>query len=55
VLGLTIGGRRTPALVLLAVVLAIGTYFRRFGPRGFAAGVLLFVGYSLASFSIRQL
>jgi uncharacterized membrane protein YccC len=50
VLGLAIGGHRTAALVLLAVVLAVGTYFRRFGPRGFAAGVLLFVGYFLGFF-----
>jgi hypothetical protein len=50
VLGIAIGGHRTPALVLLAVVLAVGTYCRRFGPRGFAAGVLLFVGYFLGFF-----
>jgi hypothetical protein len=50
ILGIAIGGHRTPALVLLAVVLAIGTYFRRFGPRGSAAGVLLFVGYFLGFF-----
>jgi hypothetical protein len=49
-LGIAVGGHRTPSLVLLAVVLAIGTYFRRFGPRGFAAGVLLFLGYFLGFF-----
>ncbi|HEX6454029.1 MAG TPA: FUSC family protein [Trebonia sp.] len=43
-LGLAIGGYRIPALASLAVVLAIGTYLRRFGPRGFRAGMLLFIG-----------
>ncbi|MCU1489192.1 MAG: hypothetical protein JWM85_597 [Acidimicrobiaceae bacterium] len=48
--GITIGAHRTVALVLLAVVLAVGTYLRRFGPRGVAAGSLLFTGYFLGFF-----
>jgi hypothetical protein len=43
-LGLALGGHRVLALVSLAVVLAAGTYCRRFGPRGFLAGLLLFMG-----------
>jgi hypothetical protein len=35
---------RAASLALLAVVLAIGTYCRRFGPRGFMSGLLGFVG-----------
>jgi uncharacterized membrane protein YccC len=49
-LGIAIGSLRTVALVLLALVIAFGTYLRRFGPRGFAAGALLFVGYFLGFF-----
>jgi uncharacterized membrane protein YccC len=44
-LGISIGGSRVAALVVIAVVLAFGTYLRRFGPRGFLAGQLLFIGY----------
>jgi hypothetical protein len=43
-LGISIGGHRVVALSSLAVVLAVGTYLRRFGPRGFLAGMLLFMG-----------
>ena len=43
-LGLVIGGYRILALVSFPVVVAIGTYLRRFGPRGFNGGVLLFMG-----------
>jgi len=43
-LGLALGGYRELALASLAVLLAIGTYLRRFGPRGFLAGQLLFMG-----------
>ena len=42
--GIAIGGHRVLALASLAGVLAVGTYFRRFGPRGFVAGMLLFMG-----------
>src|SRR6202451_4078066 len=43
-LGVVLGSHRVLALVSLAVVLAGGTYLRRFGPRGFIAGILLFMG-----------
>jgi hypothetical protein len=46
-LGIAIGGHRVAALVVIALVLALGTYLRRFGPRGFLAGQLLFIGYFL--------
>ena len=44
-LGIAIGDDRVVALVVIALVLAFGTYLRRFGPRGFLAGQLLFIGY----------
>jgi hypothetical protein len=44
-LGISIGRFRVAALVVIALVLALGTYLRRFGPRGFLAGQLLFIGY----------
>jgi uncharacterized membrane protein YgaE (UPF0421/DUF939 family) len=50
VLGITLGGHRIPALASLAVILAVGTYFRRFGPRGFIGGMLLFMGDFLGFF-----
>jgi uncharacterized membrane protein YgaE (UPF0421/DUF939 family) len=50
VLGIALGGERIPALVSFAVVLTIGTYFRRFGPRGFIGGILLFIGDFLGFF-----
>jgi uncharacterized membrane protein YgaE (UPF0421/DUF939 family) len=43
-LGIALGGYRLAALTSLVVVLALGTYCRRFGPRGFIAGMLLFMG-----------
>jgi uncharacterized membrane protein YccC len=43
-LGLAIGGNRTVSLIWLVVVLTVGTYLRRFGPRGFVAGMILFIG-----------
>jgi hypothetical protein len=49
-LGIAIGGHRDVALVVIALVLAFGTYLRRFGPRGFLGGQLLFVGYFLGFF-----
>jgi uncharacterized membrane protein YccC len=48
--GIVIGPHRTFALILLPLVIAFGTYLRRFGPRGFSAGALLFVGYFLGFF-----
>jgi uncharacterized membrane protein YgaE (UPF0421/DUF939 family) len=44
-LGLSIGGYRIPAMVCLPVILAIGTYGRRFGPRGSITAATLFPGY----------
>jgi Fusaric acid resistance protein-like len=44
-LGIGLGDHRVAALVTIALVLALGTYLRRFGPRGFLAGQLLFIGY----------
>jgi hypothetical protein len=44
-LGIGLGDHRVAALVIIALVLALGTYLRRFGPRGFLAGQLMFVGY----------
>jgi uncharacterized membrane protein YgaE (UPF0421/DUF939 family) len=48
-LGLTLHVR-VASLVSLAVILAIGTYCRRFGPRGFNGGVLAFMGAFLGFF-----
>jgi hypothetical protein len=44
VLGLSLGGDRIPALASFAVILAVGTYLRRYGPRGFIGGIMLFLG-----------
>jgi hypothetical protein len=43
-LGIVLGGDRVLRLTLLAVVLAVATYLRRFGPRGMGAGMLMFMG-----------
>lgn len=43
-LGLALAPFHLAALVSLVVVLAAGAYLRRFGPRGFFAGQLLFMG-----------
>jgi uncharacterized membrane protein YgaE (UPF0421/DUF939 family) len=48
-LGLTLHVRLA-SLASLAVILAIGTYCRRFGPRGFNGGVLAFMGAFLGFF-----
>jgi uncharacterized membrane protein YgaE (UPF0421/DUF939 family) len=42
--GLAIGGHRTVGLVTFPVALAVGTYLRRFGPRGLAFGLMVFIG-----------
>jgi hypothetical protein len=44
-LGIGIGDHRVAALAVIALVLALGTYLRRFGPRGSLVGQLLFIGY----------
>jgi uncharacterized membrane protein YccC len=48
-LALSIDHYRIPTLVGLPVIVAIGTYGRRFGPRGAIAGVALFIGYLFGS------
>jgi uncharacterized membrane protein YgaE (UPF0421/DUF939 family) len=52
-LGIAVGDHRVVALVIIALVLAFGTYLRRFGPRGFLAGQLLFIGY-FVGFSLQS-
>ncbi len=49
-LGITLGGDRVVSLVLLAVILALGTYLRRFGPRGMVAGLMMFMGFFIGFF-----
>ena len=49
-LGVAVGGHRILSLVLLAAILAAGTYLRRFGPRGVASGMLLFMGFFFGFF-----
>jgi len=49
-LGLALGPHRVAALAVLAVVLTVGTYCRRFGPRGFLGGMVLFMGYFFGFF-----
>ena len=48
-LGLSLHARAA-SLALMAVLLAAGTYCRRFGPRGFTGGVLAFIGAFLGFF-----
>jgi hypothetical protein len=48
--GLAASGHRVLSLILLGVLLAGGTYLRRFGPLGFLAGLLLFIGDFLGYF-----
>lgn len=43
-IGLLLGTHRMSSLVFLVLALMTGTYLRRFGPRGFAAGMLIFNG-----------
>jgi hypothetical protein len=43
-IGLSLGGHRGWALTSFPVLLAFGGYCRKFGPRGFISGVLLFIG-----------
>ena len=53
-LALAVGGNRVLALWLLPVVLAAGTYLRRFGPAGVRVAPMLFSGY-LFGFLLRPL
>jgi hypothetical protein len=43
-IGLLLGPYRLPSLAWLVVAITLGTYLRRFGPRGFGAGLLIFNG-----------
>jgi uncharacterized membrane protein YgaE (UPF0421/DUF939 family) len=43
-IGIALGGHRVIALASLVVMIVVGTYLRRFGPRGFITGALLFMG-----------
>jgi uncharacterized membrane protein YccC len=49
-LGLELGEYRVVSLVDIAILLSIGTYLRRFGPRGMVGGLLLFLGDFLGFF-----
>jgi hypothetical protein len=48
--GLSLGSNRLLCLILLPVIMAAGTYLRRFGPRGMFAGSLLFFGFFFGFF-----
>ncbi|WP_261568402.1 FUSC family protein [Frankia gtarii] len=50
VLGISIADHRTISLIVIAASLAVGTYCRRFGLRGFIGGMLLFMGAFLGFF-----
>jgi hypothetical protein len=49
-LGLALGSHRVVSLVMIIVVLAVGTYLRRFGPRGTLVGIMFFLGVFLGYF-----
>lgn len=48
--GLAVGPYRIASLVYLVVVMTVSVYVRRFGPRGFAAGLVAFQGGFLGFF-----
>ncbi len=48
--GLAVGGNRALSLALLPIITAVGTYLRRFGPRGMFTGMLMFFGFFLGFF-----
>jgi uncharacterized membrane protein YgaE (UPF0421/DUF939 family) len=50
VVGLLLGPYRVPSLAYLVVAMAVGVYLRRFAPRGFGAGMVLFFGAFLGFF-----
>jgi uncharacterized membrane protein YccC len=50
VLGLLLEPYRVPSLAYLVVAMALGVYLRRFGPRGFGSGMVLFFGAFLGFF-----
>ena len=49
-LGLAVGGHRALSLVLIVVIATVGTYIRRFPPRGMLGGILLFFGFFFGFF-----
>ncbi|MBE7188670.1 FUSC family protein [Jatrophihabitans endophyticus] len=49
-IGLALGPYRVPSLIWLVVVLSLAVYVRRWGPRGFAAGLVAFNGAFLGFF-----
>ncbi|WP_375490045.1 FUSC family protein [uncultured Jatrophihabitans sp.] len=53
--GLALGAYRIPSLVFLVAVMTLSVYVRRFGPRGFAAGLVAFQGAFLGFFLHREL
>ena len=54
-LGLELGAYRIPSLVFLVVLMTAAVYVRRWGPRGFAAGLVAFNGGFLGFFLHREL
>ncbi|MDT5260312.1 MAG: hypothetical protein QOD10_5392, partial [Mycobacterium sp.] len=48
--GLAVNDQRVLSLILLAVLIGLGTYLRRFGGRSFLAGIALFVGFLVGYF-----
>ena len=53
--GLALGGYRIPSLIFLVVLMTAAVYVRRWGPRGFAAGLVAFNGGFLGFFLHREL
>jgi uncharacterized membrane protein YgaE (UPF0421/DUF939 family) len=49
-IGLALGPYRIPSLVFLVVLMSVSVYVRRWGPRGFAAGLVAFNGGFLGFF-----
>ncbi|SNQ48817.1 conserved membrane hypothetical protein [Frankia canadensis] len=48
--GIALADYRLPSLILIVASLGVGTYCRRFGPRGFIGGMLLFMGTFMGDF-----
>jgi uncharacterized membrane protein YgaE (UPF0421/DUF939 family) len=53
--GLAVGPYRVPSLVFLVVLMTLAVYVRRWGPRGFTAGLVAFNGGFLGFFLHAQL
>src|SRR5206468_11938402 len=54
-LGLLVGAHRVLSLVFLVVVMTVAVYVRRWGPRGFAWGMVAFNGAFLGFFLHAQI